>query len=688
MTDSDVEVKFGANADEALASMSQVRFALQGLTAPLRGVRDNLGELAEAFVAAFAVEKLAGFVERMAELGLQTERTMAQLGLTSEQVGIFNGMATLTGTSVEGMTNGIERMSLNIQKSTKDAFNPAAEGLKVLGLNAKDLVGIPADQYFEKFAEAVSKFNPSLNLTSALMAAGGRGVAQMLPLLQKGAEGFKEYQEAIQKTGSVMSDETTAAFAKMHENITLMGMSFQGLSISLVSAFTPAINTIVGAITDLVQWFDKAIQEGGTFKGLLDLIVVVADAVAVAILSIVYTLEAVIQTVDLAFREIRDIVSGDLGAAKADMEAWQKSIEESARGWLARMKALIGDGTGQPSAPKSDAGGMDENAKNAATIAAAGIDAQIKAQQQLLAQKKLQYQEDEDNFQISQNQRYASVEAAIQDEYEAEKTLLQQKAAIWGQGTTQYAAVMKQITELDAKHASDVLKINAESVKAQTKLWNDMFASIEGAFNNQLRGLLAGTTTWADAMKAITGDLIIDLIEGFEKAGIAWAARELGMTTASTTGAAARATAEASASAAGAAKNYAESVAAIMRNSTIVFGGVFANLAPVMGPAAAGPAGAAQAAVAATVGELPPPLAVGAWNIPQDMTASLHAGEMVMPAPFAEAFRDNGGGGGDTYNVSISAIDSQSFAHAVQSNRAVIADAVGRHLKNNHRLMK
>lgn len=65
------------------------------------------------------------------------------------------------------------------------------------------------------------------------------------------------------------------------------------------------------------------------------------------------------------------------------------------------------------------------------------------------------------------------------------------------------------------------------------------------------------------------------------------------------------------------------------------------------GLAMAGIAGALTGVEIATIQAsqpMPPPsFAVGAWEIPEDMNANIHAGEAILPRPFAEEFRANGG---------------------------------------------
>lgn len=689
MSDNDLEIQFGGDASGATASMAQVRNALRGLAEPIQGIRDNLGELAEAFVAAFALEKVASFIEKMGELGLQTERTAAMLGLTSEQVGEFQGVAALTGTSTEALTHGLERMSLNVQRSTRDAFNPAAQGLKALGLNAKELIGLPTDQYFGKLADAVSKFAPSLNLTNAVMAVGGRGIAEMIPLLQQGSAGFNKFAEAVKATGDVLAQAQTTAFVGMHEQVTLLGMSVKGVGITLASEFAPAITTIVGAITDLVEWFNKSIQSGGTFKGLLDLIVIAADAVAAAILTVVYTIEAVVQTVDFALRELRDALSGNLGAAKADMEAWQKSIEDSAKGWLTRMKALIGSGTSAPEGggPKAQMGALNMSGRDQIGAAEKAIDGQVKLWEEWLKKQSVIYDTDAKTFAITQNQKFALVEAATEKAYQAELALLQKEAQIGGLSVAQQQEIQNKISALMAKHEVDMLKLDEQSVEAQQKIWEGYFSTIEGAFNSQLRGLLAGTETWKQAMSKIFADLVIKFIEAEETMLGKAIATEIAKTTAAESGAAARTAAENTGTGASILTAIANAIKSIAASAGLTSAEVTAAVAPALGPAAPAAGAAAGATTLATAMSYIHAEA-GAWEVGGG-AAMLHPGEMVVPKPFAESLRDNGGGfGGDTTTINISAIDGQSIKNMLQGNKAIIGQIVKQYARDNPTTMR
>ena len=126
-------------------------------------------------------------------------------------------------------------------------------------------------------------------------------------------------------------------------------------------------------------------------------------------------------------------------------------------------------------------------------------------------------------------------------------------------------------------------------------------------------------------------------------------------------------------------------ISALLNSAKEVFGGIFAFLSPTMGPAAAGPAAAGSASVSALASGITF-AETGAWHIPGNTLAYLHAGEMVVPKPFADSLRDAGGfGGGASYSITIQAIDTQTGAQFLKNNAGAIASAISGQARNFNR---
>lgn len=111
---------------------------------------------------------------------------------------------------------------------------------------------------------------------------------------------------------------------------------------------------------------------------------------------------------------------------------------------------------------------------------------------------------------------------------------------------------------------------------------------------------------------------------------------------------------------------------------------------------------AVDANTAVLVAKSAMPFAVGAWEIPSDMPATVHKGEMIIPAVEAEMMRNGkgmnfagtqasvssaggGGGGGGSTHVHIHAVDSRSVQNLLMDNGNGLAQALAMQARNGSR---
>jgi hypothetical protein len=286
---------------------------------------------------------------------------------------------------------------------------------------------------------------------------------------------------------------------------------------------------------------------------------------------------------------------------------------------------------------------------------------------------------------ISEGDKRAATAAALQDEYTAERNALDGELQLNGLRLARKQEITERMLELEQRYHASVADLDQQAVVETAQRWDSMFGAVEGAFNSQLRGLLAGTTSWSRAFKTILGDLIIKFIEMVEKMTFQWIAGEIAQTSATTTGAAARASATEAGAATGLVANFAAMVKSIAGSAAETFAGIFGFLSPVMGPAAAGPAAAGEATVAGVVSAVPS-FAIGSWSVPSDTLAMVHAGETIIPAGPAAAFRaamSSGGtsaprsSGGDTHvHFAVSAVDQAGVRSFFRNNSKDILRAI------------
>lgn len=406
---------------------------------------------------------------------------------------------------------------------------------------------------------------------------------------------------------------------------------------------------------------------------------------------------------------VSSVAGFDLSKVNADMkDGWAQVKSTTIKGAMDvkqvameaadEMKMLWGVGTEKAAAEvskhtihmASSHKATGKAAHDAAMSAIEGLNEEIRATQDAANQKQKVLNDALSNHRISMKewlsdtttvltQEEAAVKALYEKELSNSKLTSIEKVRIKAQEADAIRKIQDQLADAERKSADDSLKS-----------WHTALGTIESSFNSQLRGLLTGTTSWANAGKAILTDLVIKSIEGFEKMAFNWIANQLAMTSATVAGSAARTAAETGASAAGVAASIGNILKTIGAEAAQTFGGIFAFLSPVLGPAAVGPAAAGQATVLAAASAVSV-YDTGSWNIPSDRLAAVHAGEVIIPSRggLADEFREmasggglRGKGGGDTH-LHVHAIDASSVVQMFKDNGREFAKILKKQVELN-----
>jgi hypothetical protein len=238
------------------------------------------------------------------------------------------------------------------------------------------------------------------------------------------------------------------------------------------------------------------------------------------------------------------------------------------------------------------------------------------------------------------------------------------------------------------KFQSDKGKLDLQAVQTSQRTWQSLMQPIQRAFDTSITGMILGTTTLQKAVANIAQSILAEFVNLGVKMVTNWIASELAMTTATEAGSAARTAADGEGMAAGLAIKAANALKSIATDSAQAFSGIFAFLAPIMGPAAAGPAAAGEATVMAAAGGIAS--AAGGWMVPSDQLAMVHQNEMILPANISKGLQNmisaNDGAGSGAVVINVSAIDSQDVKRFFQSNGSLLVNALNKAMRNGSTL--
>jgi hypothetical protein len=462
--------------------------------------------------------------------------------------------------------------------------------------------------------------------------------------------------------------------------------------------------------------------------------------------------EAKRQAITLEMSLMREQSGAQEKAAKQSYEAQVAQFDAeiaAARGNVAQVQALEAQKLAFiRQAREATAADYQRALKSETEAVTAAVNEQVRAASQA-GQRRLQEQKATLDLEVAQRQvtrteALTEMLQAAQAERDTELASLNDLMQTLGQETAAYRAAYDARTRIVEQFSARTKELNAEIAASQARTSDQMahayvqaFAQVGSAMERATVGLISHTTTWQRAEAMVAQSMVSSFVSATGSMLARWGATQLAMTIAGKTANAARiqtdvattgpltalwnalsgqyATSEATKTAANAAGNAsrvatdtagaaagatAHAAAAgktVMSDAAQAFSGAYASASQIpyvgwiLGPAAGAAAFAAVAGYEALAS-----LDTGTWNVPQDMTANIHRGEIVVPAFEASLIRSGdatlgggagsgSGGGGDIhiYGPLVSAIDTQTGAQFLRANIKTIAQGLAVQLGRN-----
>lgn len=275
----------------------------------------------------------------------------------------------------------------------------------------------------------------------------------------------------------------------------------------------------------------------------------------------------------------------------------------------------------------------------------------------------------------------------------ADLTAAMQAAASTVQATLAAVGQSAQTVNIQITEIGNTAQKAAKEGKSATDIWTKSFSNLQSTFTNSINGMILGTTTWQKAVQRISQTVLSDLLNATEKTVASWLTGETTKTAATEAGTTARNAAESAGQSQGLAEMVLNGLKAITASAAQAAANTYSSVSaiPYVGWILAPPAAAAAFAAVLAFGSKMPSAAGGMWNVPSDTLALIHKQETILPASIAQPMRDfftgggaGGQGGGDSYAITIQALDTQSGAQFLMNNAGVIAQGLARELRNGN----
>lgn len=226
----------------------QARTSSQGIASSLNVAAIAVSALGGA-IAGLSIANLVSYSEKVIQTGSDIQRFSKLANASVKDFQYFAKGAESAGISMESFADKMKDMQDRIGDFQQTGGGPLADFFE----NIAPKVGVTIQQFqklsgpdaLQLFYNSLEKAGASTNDMKFYMEAIISDSSLLIPLLENGGKGFKEYGDAAKKAGAIMTDELAANLAEAKKQMMLMDLQWQGLEYRMINNVVPAVKMVV-----------------------------------------------------------------------------------------------------------------------------------------------------------------------------------------------------------------------------------------------------------------------------------------------------------------------------------------------------------------------------------------------------------------------------------------------------------
>ena len=223
----------------------------------LEGMRKSF--LAVSAVAAALGAALGGLAAKGAA---DIDRAAKAARRLETSIGGFRALemaAGEAGVALSSLTDAVQTMDREVAKGGK----VATAALTTLGIAARDLEGLEADQKLALVADRIRDLGLSTGQTTALLQALGIRQRDIVLLLQGGGDALRQARTDVESYGLALSSVDASKIEQANDRIGRLGLIGQYAAQQISRELTPAFGALALAMTE-------SLREGGVLRGVIN----------------------------------------------------------------------------------------------------------------------------------------------------------------------------------------------------------------------------------------------------------------------------------------------------------------------------------------------------------------------------------------------------------------------------------
>ncbi len=244
----DLVVQTASFSEPLSRAERQARTSSQGIANSLNIAAIAVSALSGA-VAGLSVAQLVNFSDQVIQTGNDIQKFSKLANASVREFQYYAKGAETAGISLESFADKMKDMQDRIGDFQQTGGGPLADFFTNIapkvGVTIQQFQKLSGPEALQLFYNSLEKAGASTNDMKFYMEAIISDSSLLIPLLEKGGKGFKEWGDAAEKAGAIMTDELAANLSEAKKQLMLMDLQWQGLENRLINNVVPAVKMVI-----------------------------------------------------------------------------------------------------------------------------------------------------------------------------------------------------------------------------------------------------------------------------------------------------------------------------------------------------------------------------------------------------------------------------------------------------------
>lgn len=482
----------------------------------LRELKKEAQDAGVAIGAAFAAVGLAAtaMVKHAINVADETVKMAQKVGTSVEALSALAYAADLSGLSHEQLGSSMVKLSKSMSDAAQGSGD-AAKAFEALGIKVANSDGSlkASDQVLTEIAGKFAGYKDGVEKTALAVAIFGKAGADMIPLLNSGAEGLDKLRAEAQELGVVLDTEAAKAAEAFNDNLSRMQAAVSGVANKAAAELLPALNQVSEMFLAVAKNEASVEVATGIVKAAVGALINVFQTVAVVGSDVGFVFLSVGREIGAWAAQINALAHGDLKGFTAISDA-VKADGERARAELDKFQARVMAIGGASAAPALD--------NEARRLLGRGMTPPLTNAPRIGGPSAAGGRSGKAPKPFATSDRFTEADAL-----ERETQMLNEAQAAWRKWEDKATEASQKVTDAYNEHLQQLLdqgpEARLESQRQEMQLLADAFekGTINAAqFNDAATGFLHLTAEKVSETKSMTEELGLTFASAFEDAVI------------------------------------------------------------------------------------------------------------------------------------------------------------------------